>query len=214
MILTYFAAYLGTLVLLSMMMLSIAPILEVISPLEDDTGETFYFLQADYIFFEGQDHPFIYSLHCSAVLTIGCITCASLFSPLVITMSQICGLFFVTSCRLNDFVISLENIGRNGHSKAYHNKKEELARVVDLHEQTIKLCGLLDQTFYLMIGEAELIAVIGLACGYTSVLDENMILTKRCFNVVMTVGVYIYLLTINALGQKIIDSSEEVFDSM
>ncbi|NP_001177558.1 odorant receptor 175 [Nasonia vitripennis] len=182
--------------------------LDKVSPLNESRPLLMPFY-ADYIVFDQADYHYTSCFHIAFVYISSALLFCGVDATFVMSVQHTCGLFAIICHRLEGEKIKKESEYAQNVMKTL--SEEELREVVIFHNNCITCSGLLEDSFNLSFLILNSMSVLGLALSgvYFIYIYEDYYKFVRIM--AFFVGLIIHLLYLNWVGQKIIDSSEDVF---
>ncbi|KAJ8673841.1 hypothetical protein QAD02_005103, partial [Eretmocerus hayati] len=92
--------------------------------------------------------------------------------------------------------------------------KSDLRRAIFMHNRAIKLTHLLEESYHQIALVLQVGCVLMLALGSHYILNRSAVLLKKIVTGCIVGGSHLILMIMNWLGQKIIDSGDELLESL
>ncbi|XP_058805311.1 uncharacterized protein LOC131672233 isoform X3 [Phymastichus coffea] len=185
--------------------------LDYMLPLNDSRPVLMPFY-ANYLFFEQSDYHYWACGHIAVSYLAPLVLFCGLDTIYVISVKHTCGLFEIV-CRRLETLLKSEKGQQLSKLPDNPDLVMKLSETIQLHNDTIGCCDLLENSFNLCFLMVNCMSVVTIALTCVYILFVYSDLFKLIRIVAFLVGLIMHLLYLNWVGQQIINSSEQVFIS-
>ncbi|KAJ8680719.1 hypothetical protein QAD02_016506, partial [Eretmocerus hayati] len=188
-------------------------LLDTYFPMENGTEYKFIPFQVHFYVFDKKDAYWLIWLHIDVATCVGMIIIAGFDGMQIMFTREICGLFEVLSLRLSNYIDSRRSAHLNREDSKEKGNAAGLEQCVILHNQTLRFCSLVEETYNLASLSTELGIVLMLSMMYYHFRYARTHIIKRGANCLLIVGVNATLFLMNWVGQEVSNYSGKIFDS-
>ncbi|KAJ8668228.1 hypothetical protein QAD02_009891, partial [Eretmocerus hayati] len=184
-----------------------------LNPLPNNETREYILVPMEFIFFKQEDHYLFSSWLATSSGTSNCLAGAFICCMYILVIKQICALFKITSSRLRKIVVYGDDV-ESPPINSFEQNRQYMKEAVEVHTQAIRMVEQLEDTYTLIVMAFQFTSVAFLSLSYFYVAKVRGVpLVRHYTEVSLIIGFNAMLLCFNALGQEVIDVSDDIFDT-